>query len=341
MVRSFFTLFLSIAVLVPTWVSAHEVYVLEREVVKEAMARSSQNPFIAYTGNETLFFFWGFVALLTVLTIFFMSLFHIFERRMEPLLHALKRYAHLILRVTLGLAVLEFGLNGALYGPELPLRDVFGPFALVVRLLLFAVGASILLGWHTRLMALGTLLVYLLSLLLAGPYVLTYLSYGALCITLILMGGGLYSLDRRDGREEAPAELLRYKPLSFLIVRVGFGFSVLAAAVFAKFWHSNLALMVVEEYQLTTFFPFDPLFVVLGALIIESLIGLFIMLGVEIRWTAIFFLFWLILSLFYFGEALWPHLALFGLNVALIAHGYDRYSLEGKFFKRRVHEPMW
>jgi hypothetical protein len=79
---------------------------------------------------------------------------------------------------------------------------------------------------------------------------------------------------------------------------------------------------------------------VLGAALIELLIGTFYVLGIEIRWTSIFLLFWLSLSLWYFGEAVWPHIILIGIPIAFILHGYDRYSLEGWFFKKRRLEPV-
>src|SRR3989338_7850695 len=44
----------------PSLVSAHEVYVLDAATVGEAMNTPSVNPFLAYTGNEYQFFFWGF-----------------------------------------------------------------------------------------------------------------------------------------------------------------------------------------------------------------------------------------------------------------------------------------
>ncbi len=78
----------------------------------------------------------------------------------------------------------------------------------------------------------------------------------------------------------------------------------------------------------------------LGAAIIELLIGTFFILGIEIRFTALFVLFWLSLSLSYFGEAVWPHIVLIGIPVAFIFYGYDKYSLEGRFFKRRGREPV-
>jgi uncharacterized membrane protein YphA (DoxX/SURF4 family) len=70
------------------------------------------------------------------------------------------------------------------------------------------------------------------------------------------------------------------------------------------------------------------------------LIGVFFIIGFEIRFTALVFFGFLTLSLFYFGEVVWPHLILLGVNLAFILHGYDRYSIERRFFKKGVREPI-
>ncbi len=88
-------------------------------------------------------------------------------------------------------------------------------------------------------------------------------------------------------------------------------------------------------------FHFEPLFIVLGACIVELLIGAFFIFGIEIRHTVLFFLFWLFLSLLYFGEAVWPHLVLVGVLLSLFCHGYDKLSLEGYYFKRDKREPVF
>jgi hypothetical protein len=119
-----------------------------------------------------------------------------------------------------------------------------------------------------------------------------------------------------------------------------FGISALYASWYAKLFHSNLALNTVTDYHLTKYFHFSALFIVLGALIVESLIGFFFILGIEIRFTALFFLVFLTLSLFFFGEVVWPHLILIGVNIAFILHGYDKYSIEGRFFEKDNREPV-
>jgi hypothetical protein len=62
--------------------------------------------------------------------------------------------------------------------------------------------------------------------------------------------------------------------------------------------------------------------------------------GIEIRFTSLFLEIWLALSLWYFGETVWPHLILIGIPIAFIFYGYDKYSLEGMVFKDPKRQPM-
>lgn len=343
--RNFAAPFLFIvALLAPLAASAHEVYVLGASTIANALSAPSANPFTAFYTNRFQFFFWGFVSFVTVSTIFFMTLFRVLEEHLSPLLNRLKRFAPLIERVTLGLSLIAFAYNGALFGPELPLVGIYSALTPLVQLVLYVAGILITAGLFTRAAALAVGLVALVSIPVHGWYMLTYTAYFVVAVVVFIMGSGAYSLDRllHRTRKNAPIERIRkrFERYEMVTLRLGFGFSVASAAFYAKFLHSNLALDVVTHYHLTQYFHFEPLFIVLGALIIETLIGIFIMLGLQIRWTALFFLFWLTLSLLYFGEAVWPHLALFGLNFMLFCHGYDRYSLEGRFFKRRGLEPV-
>lgn len=318
--------------------SAHEVYVLDHATIVRDMALQSPNPFGAVWENEYRFFFWAFVSVVTVLTVFCVSLFH--ASWLDRLLGSLKRYAPVVTRVTLGVCLIACAQFQGLFGPELPLHDFVGAYAPYLRDLLFALGALALIGLFTRTVALIALAIFALSIARYGSYMLTYANYlGEMLITLIL-GGGIFSIDQFISGKRLPELARRFEPYAFLLARVGFGVAVMFAAFYAKFLHSQLAVDTVVQYHLTNYFPFPPLFVVLGALIIETLIGLFFILGIEVRWTALFFLFWLALSLWYFGEVVWPHLILIGLNFALIAHGYDRYTLESWVLRRRKAEPV-
>lgn len=334
---------LSLAALgTPIVSSAHEVYVLPLDVIHTAMTNPSPDPFGAYSGNEFSFFFWAVVALVMISTVAAATFFRLFEARSLPYLMSLKKYALPVARLTAGISTLSFGLAAALYGTEMPFSSLFGSASTFMQGFFILAGAAITLGVFTRPFAILLSLVYVYAGYIYGWYVLTYTDHIGLYILLILLGGGGFSVSRRFRINEMqmPNFVERLRPIAFPVMRACLGFGVLFASVYAKYLYSSLALNVVTMYHLTRYFPFDPLFVVLGALIVEFLIGLLIFFGVAIRWTLIFLAIWLTLSLLYFQELIWPHIILFGLAISLFCHGYDRYSLEGFFLKKGRSEPL-
>ena len=330
--------------LMPLVAYAHEVYVLDERSIARDIAAISPNPFTAYYGNEFLFYFYGFISVVVTLTIAFASLFHLFEARLDPFLFRLKKYAHVIERLTLGFCFVAFAYYAALYGPELPFSDIFGSATPIFQIIFAIMGIMMLVGYRVRLVASMTLAFVTFAFAEDGWYVFSYLNYIGSLVFLIILGAGQWSLDsyRNDSKLEKRIKntLRAYEHLAFPILRISLGLSIMIAAVYAKYVHSALALDVVTRFHLTTYFPSDPLFVVMGALIIEFLAGLFLVIGFEIRWTLLFLAFWLTLSLLYFTEAVWPHVVLFGLAVSLFCHGYDRYTLEGYFLKKHRREPF-
>jgi hypothetical protein len=233
----------------------------------------------------------------------------------------MRPWAAPVARVTLGSCLLLSAYHGALFGPELPLSD-FGAFGILIRLGLYAAGLLITFNLYPQIGASIALLIYGAGAALYGVYAVTYLNYlGEILLTLFLL---------------KPV----YQEYGFLLVRVAFGISVAFSALYAKFIHSNLALSTIYDYNLTNFFHFDPLFIVLGACIIEVLMGVFFAAGFELRHTSLFYLFWICLSLVYFGESVWPHLILVGVNVAIFMYGYDRWSIEGRYLNRGKLQPF-
>jgi hypothetical protein len=315
------SLVLLVCALAPAGAGAHEVYVLSPAQIEHDIATPSPNPFDAFATNQFQFYLWGFIAFVLVTTVFFASITHRFEVLFEPYLSRLRPWAPLVARVTLGACLIASAYNSALFGPELPLSD-FGPYAVVMQGALYLSGILILVNLWTRLGALIALGIFAVATILYGFYILTYINYlGEVLLALFLL---------------RPT----YERYAFLALRVCFGISVAFAALYAKLLHSNLALSTISEYNLTQFFHFDPLFIVLGACIIEILIGIFFIIGFEIRHTALFFLFWIFLSLIYFGESVWPHLILVGVNVALFMYGYDELTVEGRYFNRGKLQPF-
>ncbi len=340
MYKRFLTLALSLLAL-PTLASAHEVYLLTQETIDQAVHTPSPNPVLAYFGNEGHFYFWGFVAIILTLTVFFASTFRRIEAWTVPFFALLKRFAHPLVRITIGATLVGFGVNAILYGPEVPLNAIFGIAAPMMQVLMIAIGAGIVIGFQTRLLSAFALGIYLYATTALGFYALTYLQHAAGYLFLIIVGGGLWTIDHRFHLGwHIRKQLEHFAPYAFPLLRVGLGASIMFAAFYAKFLHSNLALDLISHYHLETIFPFDPLFTVLGAFIIEFLAGLMLVLGIEIRWTALFLLVWLTLAHLYFPEPWWVHISLYGLGLAIFCHGYDRFAIEGRFLKHRNMEPV-
>lgn len=330
--------------LLPLSVSAHEVYVLSPETVRMALAADSPNPFSAYIGNEHNFFFWGLVSFIVMSTILAASIFHVLERQAEPFLAYLKRFALPVARITVGICLIGFGSSAHLFGTELLFSDMFAALTPLVQGAFLAGGVALIAGLYTRYIAALMIGVYAYAASVFGSYLLTYTDHLGAFLLLFALGGGAWSLDRifRIGRLPWLADSVaeKFAPYAFAALRMLFGFGIMFAALYGKYIHSELALQTVIQYRLTDFFPFDPLFIVLGALIIEFLAGLMLFIGVAIRWTGLFLIFWLTLSQIYFQEIWWVHAVLFGLGFAIFCHGYDRYSIEGHVLKRGRREPV-
>lgn len=330
----------------PFVASAHEVYVLPPEVVAQALSEPPFSEWEVLVSNLNLFMLWALIAIMVVTAMFLASISRWLERLMDPLLAKLPPYAPVITRVTIGISFLAAAAANALFGPELPLIDTFGGYSSLVQVALVLIGIMITLGFYTRIAALAGIALFVFEVVVHGSYMLTYLNYfGELVLLVVLGAHGLAFHHAGHDRLSAPKWLLKFKeqiaPLAVLLLRVSFGISLLYASLYAKILHNNLALAVTVQYpDIVTFFGFEPHFLVLGTAIIEVVLALFFILGIEIRFTSLFVLFWLSLSLWYFGEAVWPHIILIGIPVAFICYGYDRYSLEGYFFKRDGREPV-
>ena len=348
--RIAYTSFL-VSLIAPLAASAHEVYVLTPEQVARATAAPAFDMWSVMMTNSGQFIMWGFVAALTIFVVFGISVIRPLERSLEPYFAKMRPFASTVARVTVGVGFLAGSLFQATYGPELPL-STYGGDAPLVSLVLAMIGTLLIIGFWARGAAVVALLIFALGWYLHGSYMLTYTNYLGEIIVLLLIGshrGSVHSLMRWKERFHPSYHAItdHLRQLAFPILRVCFGVSLLYASLYAKVIHNNLALQVASmqlaghAHPLAYYFGFQPYFMVLGAAIVEIVIGMFFVLGLEIRFTSLFLLFWLSLSLWFFGETVWPHIILIGIPIAFIMHGYDKYSLEGRIFKKRGREPVF
>ena len=341
-------LFTAAFVFTPACVLAHEVYVLPKDVVLHAMTMPPLAVFDIVRSNAHQFFFWAFITAWTILTIFLISISKPIEHSLHPWLARIKTYAPLVARLTLGSAITASGYFGAIFGPELLFSD-FLPASIAPEagLFLIILGTLITAGLFTRICASLLILTYVYMWFHYGTYMLTYINYFGEMVLTLVAGNAVYAVDRYF-HHLYPHLLHNIVPWleehTFLIVRVTFGLSLIYASLYAKFLHAQLALDTVLMYHLTNYFPFEPSFIVLGALCIELLLGLFFVFGIEVRFASLFLLFWLTLSLLYFKEAVWPHIVLAGVAITIFMHGYDRYTFQVRMMGKRLKasfEPMF
>lgn len=336
-------LFLALSVLAilytPQVASAHEVYVLGRSIIRHDTIETSPNPFLAVVAEPGKFALWGGLFLAQFVVVILLARWSWLQRRLNPILDHLKHYAPLAGRLTLGGSLLASAYYGGLFGPELPLADLAGPYAGWLQGLLYVLGGLITIGFLTPMAGLLAIGLYTWACIHFGSYLLTYLNYFGEMILVLILGGHVLAIDTL--RKHSTVTVAWLEKYSFLILRICFGIAIVFASFYAKLWHSDLALDTVNDYHLTQFFPFTPLFLVLGAFITELLIGLCFLFGFLVRFIAIVFTTFLVLSIVYFGEAVWPHLILFGVNIALFMHGYDQYTLGRRLLRRGNQDPVF
>lgn len=318
---------------------AHEVYVLDRDEINSALQAPSPDFIATVHAHLGQFFTWGLLTLAIIVAIFFLSITRPIERAINPVLSKLKTIAPQIAQATLGLSLLASGYYHAMFGVELPMQAIFGAATPLTSTILIALGIMLTFGILPRVAALSSVILFGALVGHYGIYMTNYATYLGEALTVLLFGGAYHiieskrfgaTIERIEGRI-SPA-LHKYK---FLIMRILFGVSLIYASIYAKLIHGALALETVSKYHLTNYFHFDPVFLVLGAMTIEIMLGLFFALGFEIRFASIFFLIFLTMSLLFFGEAVWPHLILIGTALAMFAHGYDQYCISAKLSLRR------
>ncbi|MEK7500136.1 MAG: hypothetical protein AAB649_06035 [Patescibacteria group bacterium] len=320
-------------------VRAHEVYVLDQDEIEHAFSVPTTNFIETIEAHFKQFLLSGLIGVVIVIAVLAISRMTLIEKFLDPFLHRIKHFAPLITQCTLGLALIASGYYNAAFGTELPLQDLFGASAGIVRFCFILFGGCILFGIYPRLAASAAFVMFLSFLFQYKTYMLNYGTYFGEALALMLFGSGyvLFKVKIPTFEKNIEHHLHKYK---FFMLRVFFGFSLIYASVYAKYSHGGLALSTIEKYHLTNYFPFDPSFIVLGAFIIEVLVGIFFIIGFEVRFTSLVFLSFLTLSILFFGEAIWPHIILIGTSLAMFTHGYDRYTLGAKLSQRKDFEPV-
>lgn len=253
------------------------------------------------------------------------------RRRLIEQARTYGEYLPWIVRLSVGLVLIGSGLSRVLFMPTMPADGL-------MSLLLTGVGFLLLVGFAVRPAALVALGAYVVTLLGNPELVMMLDVAGALSVAAVL-GPGRPSLDdllrsafpRGPGARAATENLGegRYDDVVPLLVRLGLGGAFAASGIADKLLIPDQALAAVEQYRLTDFVPVAPELWVVGAIIIETALGLAIVLGVLTRFSAVVGFVVLTLAMFALpDDPVIAHVGLFGLCSVLVITGAGRWSLD-------------
>lgn len=241
-------------------------------------------------------------------------------------------YLPWMIRLSVGLVLIGAGLSHALFLPTL-VSDALPAFALT------ATGFLLLLGLAVRPAALVALGLYLVTLVLNPEAVMMLDVPGGLAVAAIL-GPGRPSVDdllraafpRGPGARAATKNLAagRYDDVVPLLIRLGLGGAFVASGIVDKLLIHEQALDAVAKYGLTSVVPVSAEIWVVGAFVVETALGVAILLGVLTRFCAVVGFLVLTQALFALpDDPVIAHVGLFGLSSVLVILGGGRWSLDG------------
>lgn len=259
-----------------------------------------------------------------------------------------------MLRLSIGLPLVGAGFQGYLFAPTVSFDPTANP---LLRLALVGLGFFVLFGMATRVVATAGLALYLWAFA-TNPEVVLALEYVSGFLAILVLGGGRPSADdmlqhvaATDGTlygrvdpvhylkawfDDATMPYRRYVPT---ILRVGMGATFVYLGLVQKLGDPGRALQVVEKYNLTAVIPVDPGMWVLGAGLMEIVVGLTLVVGLLTRASAAtaFVLFTLTL----FGlpdDPVLAHVTLFGMASAIFTLGAGPFSLDEYLSRTPVTE---
>ncbi|HSK94167.1 MAG TPA: DoxX family protein [Candidatus Angelobacter sp.] len=251
--------------------------------------------------------------------------------------HQYAEFVPWMIRLSVGLVLVGAGLSRVLFMPTLPASTI-------LALLLTAAGFLILVGLAVRPAAIATLGGYLVALVANPGLVMMFDLAGGLAAAAVL-GPGRPSLDdllraafpRGPGARAATENLGagHFDDFVPLLVRIGLGGAFAASGIADKLLVYDQALAAVEQYQLTSVVPVSAQLWVVGAFLVETALGLAILLGVLTRASAVVGFAVLTLAMFALpDDPVIAHVGLFGLASVLVVLGAGRWSVDRQVLQR-------
>jgi uncharacterized membrane protein YphA (DoxX/SURF4 family) len=247
-------------------------------------------------------------------------------------------YVPWLLRISFGVPLIGAGFGGYFLSPAVGIE---------LRVLQVGLGFLLLFGLATRVVALGTLLVYLIGVV-SYPALLLQFDIVTGMVAVVLVGSGkpsadhvLYRVSEARGTmygrvdfvhswaREQQARLEPYTRLAPTVVRVGLGLTFVFLGVSEKLLSPGLGLAVVERYDLTAVIPVPAELWVFGAGLAEVTLGTLLVVGLFTRASALTAMVMFTLTLFALpDDPVLAHVGLYGLASVLLITGSGPYGLD-------------
>ena len=222
-------------------------------------------------------------------------------------LGGLQKISLKLVAISLGALFFLGGISGYFLGSEIAVSSL--PLWPVIRVIMVAGGLMLISGLYTEVAAIALLACVLVAGVVQGHYLLTYAAPIAGLIYFGLSGAK--------------------KRLTF-VLRVGLGLALVYTAATIKLSHPEVLVTVVNKYNLTQFnhlFPPDSHLIAYGAGLAELALGIFLIVGFQVRLAVLVSLFVMTLSVAFFRETVVPHLVLYTASLFLMTAD-DKHSLD-------------
>lgn len=310
-------IFLFFFSLVSLFVSAHVGYVLDKDMFHLSQGKDSAFLLAALQDPLNLF-----LIILTILIV--VGAFEYLPRSswfghefsfIRKQVHEYAEYVPWIARLGIGITLIGAGTHQVLISPFLSTHGLLSTVQI-------ACGFFILAGFLVGPVTLIAGILFLIGLL-GNFYILGNLDFLGLVLVILALHDEKPGVDDLLGIPFLPAfeKLKKYAPL---LARLSVGIAMLFLAFYEKLLNPHTAAQVVEQYGLTSVVPVSTAMWVLGAGVVESIIGLALLFGYRTRTVSAIAMFVLSLSFFYFGEDVYSHVTLFATLSIIFIYGNEK-----------------
>ncbi len=316
--------------------SAHVRYILNDTEIQQGLSQSPLGP--DYQTVALVFL----IALLGIVAAQFLGQFlahRPFAQKIENKLASLDPIVPAILRVSVGVFFLFSGLSDKLFAPQVGINPATLDIVSVGQIV---IGILLIVGFLTKIAALGILGLVAYSFYLFGLDGFDYIVLAGTALVLFFEGGLQTSLDSltiakiRYFRRIADS-LATLKRYSMPVLRLSFGVNLIWLALTEKLLAPQLTEIAVIKYHVPIFPELLTFVFFFGFL--EALLGGHYMLGIFNRLVSLIYLGLLVSAILLFGETI-NHLPLFGVTIAFLIRGAGPYRME-IVLRKSDREPGW